>query len=247
MNRQTPRQAPRQTPRQTPRPTRSLIWPLATAVLAAGCAQVPGGHGRSSAGVAAEPTATGPSGCQPLGMSRQQATAAGALVGGLLGGLVGRDISRNKGVGTRNGLLLGALAGGLAGSQLGSGIKMIELDDGSVRLDIPGSVLFPSGSHAVSDGFKPTLDRVGRVIQQYCGLTAQVVGHTDSIGRPADNKVLSLDRARAVVAYLTGMGVPAGRLSFDGMGQDRPVADNGSDQGRQQNRRVEIFVRPPAS
>jgi len=227
------------------RPALILAWPLAAALLAAGCAHPPGGAGRATE-PAADTSASAPAGCKPLGLTRQQAAGVGAVVGGLLGGALGRDISRNKSAGTRNGLLLGALVGGLAGAQMGSDIKMVELDDGSVRLDIPGSVLFPSGSHAISDGFKPTLDRVGRVIQEYCGLTAQVIGHTDSVGRHADNKVLSLNRARAVVAHLTGMGIPAGRLSVDGMGPDRPVADNGTEYGRQQNRRVEILVRPPA-
>jgi len=74
-----------------------------------------------------------------------------------------------------------------------------------------------------------------------------VVGHTDSVGRRDDNKTLSVNRARAVMGYLVNTGIPASTISFDGMGQDQPVADNSSDAGRQQNRRVEIYVRPPVN
>jgi len=214
-----------------------------------GCANRPGVPvSAPPAPVAAEAAAPAPKpGCKALGPSKQQATAVGAVVGGLLGAAIGSESSRRSSVGARNGLLLGALAGGLVGSQMGSSVKLIELDDGSVRLDIPGSVLFSSGSANISDGFKPTLDTVSKTIREYCGLTAQVVGHTDSVGRPQDNKNLSVNRARSVVSYLTSTGITPDRLSADGMGLDRPVADNSSEFGRQQNRRVEIFVRPPAN
>jgi outer membrane protein OmpA-like peptidoglycan-associated protein len=223
-----------------------------TAAILAGCANqggLPMAAGGTATPTAAGTTAAAPAtpGCKSLGPTREQATIGGAVIGGLAGALVGSQVSNKSSVGARNGALLGALVGGLAGSQMGSSVKTTQMPDGSVKLDIPGSVLFPSGSFAVSDGFKPTLDTISRTVREYCNLTAQVVGHTDSVGRRDDNKTLSVNRARAVVGYLVSTGIPASTISFDGMGQDQPVADNSSDAGRQQNRRVEIFVRPPVN
>lgn len=233
---------------------RKLIL-IATAIAVSGCVTQPTSQvvssavgGAGGAGPVAQP------GCKPLngggsaggsGSGPEQATVIGAVAGGVLGALAGRSMADKKSVGTRNGLLLGALVGGLAGSRYAASIKTVEQSDGSVKLDIPGSVLFPSGSFAINDGFKSTLDSVGRTINEYCGLRAEVIGHTDSVGRAADNKVLSMNRARSVVTYLGNIGVPTDRLTSDGVGPDRPVADNATEAGRQQNRRVEIFVRAP--
>jgi outer membrane protein OmpA-like peptidoglycan-associated protein len=194
--------------------------------------------------VAAVP-ATAP--CKPLGPSKQETTVAGALVGGVAGAMLGQRTAKNANVGARNGALLGAIAGGLVGAQFGSSVKTIQLPDGSVKLDIPGSVLFASGSVAIKDSFKSTLDAISRTVREYCGLSVQVVGHTDSTGRRNDNLSLSVNRAKAVVRHLAGTGIAEHLLSADGRGPDSPVADNHTDAGRQQNRRVELFVRPPAS
>ena len=222
---------------------------VAAAIAMSGCVTQPTVSGGASSGTGGATMGsvlgtTGPGGCKYLGGSVNPLTAA--AVGGVLGAVVGSAVADRRSVGARNGLLLGALAGGLIGSQMKSAIKMVEMDDGSVRLDIPGSVLFASGESNISGGFKSTLDSVGTTINEYCGLTAEVVGHTDSVGRPQANQLLSERRAQAVVAHLTSAGVPAGRLKFTGMGPNKPVADNTTEAGRQQNRRVEIFVRPPA-
>lgn len=194
----------------------------------------------------------GPGGCKPLGgesskNSNTTNAAIGAVAGGVLGAVVGGKVANRSSVGARNGLLLGALAGGLAGSQFNSMIGMTEQNDGSVKLNIPGSVMFRSGSADISSEFASTLDSVADTIKEYCGLTATVTGHTDSTGTPEGNRRLSADRARAVSNYLVSRGVDPSRLQQSGRGQDEPVATNATDAGRAQNRRVEIFVRPPAS
>ena len=72
-----------------------------------------------------------------------------------------------------------------------------------------------------------------------------VVGHTDGVGRFAYNQQLSADRAKAVVeALTTNYGVAAGRLEAHGVGPLVPVFSNGSDAGRDRNRRVELVERP---
>jgi len=195
--------------------------------------------------------AAGPAGCKPLGggggNSDTTNAVIGGVAGGVLGGVIGSSVSKNSRVGARNGILLGALTGALVGSQYNKMIGMTEQDDGSVKLNIPGSVMFRSGSAEISPAFAGTLDSVANTIKEYCGVTGTVIGHTDSTGTPDGNRKLSLERARSVSSYLMARGVDGARLQQFGRGQDEPIAPNNTDAGRTQNRRVEIFVRPPAS
>lgn len=191
-------------------------------------------------------------GCKPLGggggggNTNTQNAAIGAAAGALIGGLIGSSAAKKSSVGARNGILLGALAGGLAGSKYNSMIGMTEQNDGSVKLNIPGSVMFRTGSADISPEFASTLDSVAGTIKEYCGVTGTIVGHTDSTGSAALNQRLSQDRARSVASYLASRGVDPSRLSQDGRGPAEPVADNSTEAGRAQNRRVEMFIRPPA-
>ncbi|HEY8714481.1 MAG TPA: OmpA family protein [Candidatus Acidoferrum sp.] len=79
-----------------------------------------------------------------------------------------------------------------------------------------------------------------KLVQQDADLKLKVEGHTDNQGNAAANQALSERRAQAVVAWLTAHGVQASRLSAEGLGQTKPVADNGSEEGRAKNRRVEL-------
>jgi outer membrane protein OmpA-like peptidoglycan-associated protein len=87
-----------------------------------------------------------------------------------------------------------------------------------------------------------TLDSVAAVLKDHP--TAQIVleGHTDSVGDPAGNRVLSQNRADAVKAALVARGIAADRISTLGLGQDRPIVPNDSEDARAQNRRTEIVV-----
>lgn len=190
-------------------------------------------------------------GCKPLGgggggNTNTQNAAIGAAAGALIGGLIGSSAAKKSSVGARNGILLGALAGGLAGSKYNSMVGMTEQQDGSVKLNIPGSVMFRTGSAEITPDFASTLDSIGNTIKEYCGVTGTIVGHTDSTGSAATNQRLSQDRARSVASYLASKGIDPSRLSQDGRGPAEPIADNSTEAGRAQNRRVEIFVRPPA-
>ena len=69
-----------------------------------------------------------------------------------------------------------------------------------------------------------------------------IVGHTDNTGSDSINNPLSIDRADAARDYLVSRGVARNRIMTDGRGSREPVADNGSQQGRDKNRRVEIYV-----
>lgn len=218
----------------------------ALALALAGCKTLP--EAQQQAAVAQTAAAPGASGCKPLGGGNSNTTnaAIGAGVGAVVGALIGRSAADKSSVGVRNGALFGALAGALAGSQYNKMIGMSEQADGSVKLNIPGQVLFRTGSADVSPAFQQTLDQVGSTIVEYCGLTATVTGHTDSTGSHTTNARLSLARAESVASYLRSRGVDGSRLVAEGRGPDQPIASNADEAGRAQNRRVEIFVRPPA-
>lgn len=66
-----------------------------------------------------------------------------------------------------------------------------------------------------------------------------VEGHTDNVGTPASNKTLSEARAKSVVSAIVSRGITADRLSPSGYGQDKPIGDNNTEEGRAKNRRVE--------
>ena len=84
------------------------------------------------------------------------------------------------------------------------------------------------------------LDEVASVMAEYPNLKVRVEGHTDSQGNDQRNQELSQTRADAVMAYLIEKGVSPTRLSAVGFGESAPVADNGTREGRAQNRRVQF-------
>lgn len=104
-------------------------------------------------------------------------------------------------------------------------------------------VQFDSGSSSIRPESLPTLDQAAAILARNPTAAVNVEGHTDSDGDPAANQVLSEQRAAAVMQYLVSKGVGAAQLRPAGFGSTRPVADNGTDQGRQANRRIEFVAR----
>ncbi|HVN83246.1 MAG TPA: OmpA family protein [Candidatus Binatia bacterium] len=90
---------------------------------------------------------------------------------------------------------------------------------------------------------KPVLDEAIATLKQEGTISIVAEGHTDSRGTDAYNEKLSLRRANAVRDYLVKGGIDANRISIEGYGESRPVADNKTDDGRAQNRRVELRIR----
>jgi len=84
------------------------------------------------------------------------------------------------------------------------------------------------------------LDEAVKVLKQYPELRISISGHTDNVGEPAKNLELSQQRADSVKAYLVGKGIAAERIETRGAGETEPIADNGTDKGRQENRRIEF-------
>ena len=87
---------------------------------------------------------------------------------------------------------------------------------------------------------RPIIDEIVKLLKNSPSLSLTVEGHTDNIGAPDYNRRLSDARAKSVVAALTAGGIAAHRLKAVGYGQDKPIADNNTDDGRAKNRRVEL-------
>ena len=101
---------------------------------------------------------------------------------------------------------------------------------------------FASGSAALPARDIPSLNRTAELLASRPDLSARIEGHTDSAGGAALNQSLSKQRADAVMQALIDRGVDPGRLTAEGLGEQKPIADNNTAQGRSQNRRVEIYV-----
>ncbi len=101
-------------------------------------------------------------------------------------------------------------------------------------------ILFDVDRADLRPGSGQVLDTIATILKSDSGLRLEVAGHTDSNGSAIRNRELSLERARAVVNALALYGIDRGRLMARGYGPDQPVADNATEEGRQQNRRVEL-------
>ncbi|WP_178119279.1 OmpA family protein [Metapseudomonas lalkuanensis] len=114
--------------------------------------------------------------------------------------------------------------------------------DEVIVLSDMGNVLFAFDSAELTSTAKEQLVAVANRLNGANLVGAKVIGHTDSVGSDQYNQGLSERRARSVADFLAGQGVPADKLSTEGRGESQPVADNETDAGRAQNRRVEIQV-----
>jgi OOP family OmpA-OmpF porin len=108
--------------------------------------------------------------------------------------------------------------------------------DGHVALYIN----FDTGKSSIRDESRPVIEQVVQMMKDNPELKLSVEGHTDNVGSPASNKTLSEQRAKSVVTALVSEGISAERLSSSGYGQDKPIDDNNTEEGRARNRRVEL-------
>ena len=176
--------------------------------------------------------------------------AAGAVVG-LISGDNGRERRKNALIGAG----LGAIAGGGVGYYMdvqeaklrqrleGTGVSVTR-DGDNIILNMPSHITFGVDSANISSSFYQVLDSVTIVVNEYDKTLIEVMGHTDSTGSEQHNQQLSERRARSVTDYLASREIVAGRLQDYGHGEGYPVASNDTEQGRAQNRRVEIALVP---
>ena len=108
--------------------------------------------------------------------------------------------------------------------------------DGHIALYIN----FDTGKSIIRTESKSIIEQIVQMMKANPDLKLSVEGHTDNVGTPGSNKTLSEERAKSVVAAIVDQGISAERLSPSGYGQDRPVGDNNTEEGRAKNRRVEL-------
>jgi OmpA-OmpF porin, OOP family len=99
---------------------------------------------------------------------------------------------------------------------------------------------FDTGKSTIKPESNPVIDELVKMLKSNLSLKVSIEGHTDNAGNAASNKTLSESRAKAVMDKLVAAGIDKTRLSSKGWGQDKPIADNGSEAGKAKNRRVEI-------
>lgn len=192
-------------------------------------------------------------------------TEKGAIIGTVSGAALGAIIHhKNRG----KGALIGAIGGGLTGAgvgyymdkqaqdlqkQLQPEIRRGEISiekrpgDHALLVSMTASTGFDTDSAALKAGYLPTLNKISGVLNQYGKTTVTVIGHTDSVGTHEYNQALSERRAQAVMDHFAGQKVNPLRLESYGKGETEPRADNGTEAGRQLNRRVELWILPVVS
>jgi choice-of-anchor C domain-containing protein len=111
-----------------------------------------------------------------------------------------------------------------------------------ILVQLGSEVLFDTGRFDLKPAATDALEAVARLVGNYPGSVIQIDGHTDSVGTPAANQLLSEQRAAAVKAWLVEKGIAEPRLRTRGFGQTVPVGSNDTADGRQKNRRVEIRI-----
>lgn len=111
-------------------------------------------------------------------------------------------------------------------------------------ITLSGSVLFATGKYELLPIARQKLDEVAKALMDQGYKSMLVEGHTDSVGKASDNETLSLKRAESVRTYLVSRGIPSDKIRATGLGSSRSVSDNGTADGRANNRRVEIVVEP---
>jgi OOP family OmpA-OmpF porin len=103
-------------------------------------------------------------------------------------------------------------------------------------------LLFDTGQASLQPASQEQLGNIAAILKAYPQVKVKIGGYTDNTGDPSANQQLSQQRADTVMSQLVTLGVDPSRMSSQGYGQDNPVADNSTDEGRQKNRRIALEV-----
>ncbi|AAY36061.1 OmpA family protein [Pseudomonas syringae pv. aptata] len=187
------------------------------------------------------------------GMSK---TAKYGGLGALAGAVAGAAIDHNH---RGKGALIGAAVAGAASAGYGyyadkqeaalresmanTGVEVQRQGD-QIKLIMPGNITFATDSSAIASSFYSPLNNLASSLKQFNQNNIEIVGYTDSTGSRQHNMDLSQQRAQSVATYLTSQGVDQAHLSVRGAGPDQPIASNADVNGRAQNRRVEVNLKP---
>lgn len=188
-------------------------------------------------------------------------TGKGAIIGGgggaALGAGIGAIFGKGKGaaIGAAVGAAVGAGAGALIGKKMDKQKKELEAINGAkvesvtdannleaIKVTFDNGILFATGKSALSSSAKKSLAEFATSLINNPQTNVQIYGHTDNTGSRAVNEKLSKERANSVLTYLKNAGVSTSRMVSEGFAYDQPIADNSTEAGRAQNRRVEVFI-----
>jgi outer membrane protein OmpA-like peptidoglycan-associated protein len=178
---------------------------------------------------------------------------SGALIGAMAGGLLGSQSSDDRVLKTAVGAGIGAIVGGAIGTTLDQQAAELRGINGQFNVtnmgdylvvNMPQDVLFAVDSASLRPDLASDIQSVAQNLLRYPNSQIQIIGHTDNTGAAAYNQDLSQRRAGSVADVLLRNGVPSQRVAAFGRGEDQPVASNLTPEGRAQNRRVEIIIRP---
>jgi outer membrane protein OmpA-like peptidoglycan-associated protein len=177
----------------------------------------------------------------------------GAAIGAASGAVVGALAGKGKGalIGAASGAALGGGIGYYMDRQeeqlrqrlAGTGVR-VERHGDNLKLILPGNITFAIDSSTIAAEFHSVLDSVAVVLKEFDKTNLEVTGYTDSTGSFEYNQLLSERRAKSVSGYLVAQGINASRIAAKGMGERYPVVSNDTSEGRAQNRRVEMDIRP---
>ena len=192
------------------------------------------------------------------GQTQRSQTGTGAAIGAAVGAAAGA-LSGDGSTSRRDRALIGAAVGAAAGAGIGAymdrqeeelrqstrgtGIEVDRRGD-DIVLNMPSSVTFGFDSSELTMSARNALNDVASILTQYTDTRVNIAGHTDSTGNADYNQRLSERRAESVGNYLAQAGVSRNRLYMTGYGPSQPVASNATEEGRAQNRRVEITLSP---
>ena len=188
---------------------------------------------------------------ESCGMSK---TAEGAAIGAAAGGVVGGIIGHQTG-NTAAGAIIGGAIGGAAGAYIGNymdkqaeeiqadleGAKVERIGEG-IKITFDSGILYDVNKATLRPEAKANLDKLAVILNKYADTNILIEGHTDATGTDEYNLELSRNRASSVSNYLAGLAVDSKRFTTMGYGESQPIATNDTDEGRQQNRRVEIAI-----
>jgi outer membrane protein OmpA-like peptidoglycan-associated protein len=183
-------------------------------------------------------------------------TAIGAGGGAGLGAAIGALINGKHGAawGAGIGAVVGGGAGALIGHKMDKQKKELEAINGAqvestnngqaIKVTFDSGILFATNSSTLSIPSRSSLTQFAQSLKTNPDTYVEIYGHTDSTGNDQINIPLSDQRASSVGKFLETQGVSISRMAYQGLGSSKPVADNTTVAGRQQNRRVEVYILP---
>ena len=175
--------------------------------------------------------------------------AIGGSAGGILGGVIAGE--GNTAVGVLIGSAIGGSAGAVIGNQMDKAADELERDlEGAnvervgegIKITFDSGLMFGVDKSELSEASKQNLIELAETLKQYEETNILVEGHTDDTGSDDYNMDLSRRRAYSVEDFLTGNGIEKKRMEITAYGEMQPAASNDTDEGRQQNRRVEVAI-----